>query len=98
MKFSKTNQKLKTKLLACLKILEGKAAQEFSGFISLSHTVQFDYFPGSLLVTCYFQAEELAQAKVKEAKYQKSLHQLLFKQGILLKNPRVNLRFCLSEA
>ena len=53
MKMSKICQRLSVKLLAVLAQVNEEAKQ-LDGFSHLSHTVQFDCFPGSLLVHCHF--------------------------------------------
>jgi len=95
MKLSKVTKKLNNKLLNTLQTLQSQVSQQLNGFVKLEHTVQFDLFPSSLLVTCYFENDSLlAQAKASERLFQKQLHKLLFKQGILLKDPSHNLNFC----
>jgi hypothetical protein len=94
MKMSKICQRLNVKLLAVLAQINEEATQ-INGFSHLSHTVQFDCFPSSLLVHCHFnEAQQLctAQSNHIETKLQKQLHKLLFKKGIVLKNPKMNLK------
>ncbi|MEO9509424.1 MAG: hypothetical protein ABJG28_09565 [Nonlabens ulvanivorans] len=94
MKHSKTTQKLENRLLSTIKKIEALLSQEFTHFKEISYTVQYDNFPNSLLVHCSFDNEiDLAQVKTHEVNYQKKLHQLLFKQGIVLKNSNHNLAF-----
>lgn len=93
MKMSKICQRLNKKLLAVL-VKINEEAKQIDGFTHLSHTVQFDYFPGSLLVHCHFsEAQQLriAQNSHVETKLQKQLQKLLLKQGIVLKDPKINL-------
>jgi len=94
MKMSKLCQRLNKKLLAVLAQINEEAKQ-IDGFSHLSHTVQFDYFPSSLLVHCHFSEEQqlsVAQSSHAEAKLQKQLHKLLLKKGIVLKDPKMNLK------
>jgi len=94
MKMSKICQRLNKKLLAALAQIN-EEAKEIDGFSHLSHTVQFDCFPSSLLVHCHFSdAEQLqvAQSNLVETKLQKQLHKLLLKKGIVLKDPKMNLK------
>ena len=94
MKMSKICQRLNQKLLVVLAQVNEEAKQ-FDGFSHLSHTVQFDCFPSSLLVHCHFaEAQQLsvAQNSHVETKLQKLLHKLLFKKGIVLKDPKLNLK------
>jgi hypothetical protein len=93
MKMSKICQRLNQKLLAVLAQVNEEAKQ-INGFSHLSHTIQFDCFPGSLLVHCHFsEAQQLhdAQNSHAELRLQKLLQKLLLKKGIVLKNPKVNL-------
>jgi hypothetical protein len=93
MKMSKICQRLNQKLLAVLTQINEEARQ-IDGFSHLSHTVQFDCFPSSLLVHCHFsESQKLhdAQNNHTETKLQKQLHKLLLKKGIVLKDPKVNL-------
>jgi hypothetical protein len=93
MKMSKICQRLNQKLLAVLVQINEEAIQ-IDGFSHLSHTVQFDCFPSSLLVHCHFsdlQQLSDAQNSHAESKLQKRLHKLLLKKGIVLKDPKVNL-------
>lgn len=98
MKMSKTTKKLNDRLLLVLKKLTQQAKEELEGLVSVSHTVQFDVFPSSLLVKCAFETGDLLdKAKSSEKQYQKKLHNMLMKQGILLKVPMHNLKFCVRE-
>ncbi len=98
MKMSKTTKKLNDRLVLVLQKLTVLAKEEFEGLVSVSHTVQFDLFPGSLLVNCTFEtADLLDKAKPCEKLYQKKLNNMLLKQGILLKEPKHNLKFGVKE-
>lgn len=94
MKMSKIVQRLNVKLLAVLAKIDEETKQ-VEGFSHLSHTVQFDLFPSSLLVLCHFSDEQKlrdAQGSHVETKLQKQLHKLLLKKGIVLKDPKMNLK------
>jgi hypothetical protein len=94
MKMSKICQRLNKKLLAVL-VQINEEAKQLDGFSHLSHTVQFDYFPASLLVNCHFiEVEQLrvALSSHAESELQKQLHKLLLKKGIVLKDPKMNLK------
>ncbi|XPF95203.1 hypothetical protein ACM9HF_04085 [Colwellia sp. RE-S-Sl-9] len=94
MKHSKTTKKLQNKLDSTIEKLKVLLQEELIGFSDINFTVKFDNFPNSLLIHCVFDNEEnLSTAKAIESTYQKKLHQLLFKQGILLKNSSHNLAF-----
>jgi len=96
MKLSKICRKLNDKLLKTLDILTEQANKELVGFTHLTHTVQFDLFPSSILVTCHFEDEEKLKQVLDsgaESHFQKQLHKQLNKRGILLKDARDNLKF-----
>jgi len=91
---SKICHRLNKNLLAVLAQISEEAKQ-VDGFSHLSHTVQFDCFPASLLVHCHFSGAQqlrVAQSNHAETKLQKKLHKLLLKKGIVLKNPKMNLK------
>ncbi len=94
MKMSKTGQRLNKKLLSVLTQLNEEATQ-IKGFCHLSHTIQFDNFPSSLLVYCHFSDEHHLHAAhhiQTETQLQSFLHKTLLKNGIVLKNPKHNLK------
>jgi hypothetical protein len=94
MKMSKITQRLNQKLLVALDQVN-EEAKLVDGFSHLSHTVQFDLFPGSLLVHCHFNETQqllVAQGSHVETKLQKQLSKLLLKKGIVLKDPKMNLK------
>lgn len=94
MKISKTIRKLNDKLVASVQSINDLAKAELEGFVKLEHTIQFDLFPGSLLVNCYFETHDyLDKAKKHEKRYQKKLGVLLLKHGIKLKDAKQNLKF-----
>lgn len=94
MKMSKTLRKLNDKLLGELKKLNDQLTEELPGFVELDHTVKFDLFPGSLLVNCYFESQDALDKNMKNEKvFQKKLQKLLLKQGIVLKDAKMNLKF-----
>jgi hypothetical protein len=94
MKMSKTMRKMNAKLEGAIKKVNDLAIQELAGFSKLEHIVKFDLFPGSLLVTCYFESQQQLEVSMKlEKEYQKKLQKLLLKQGIVLKDVKQNLKF-----
>lgn len=98
MKHSKTTKKLSNKLHIVVEQIKTLSSEDFTGFTDISLTVKFDYFPGSILIICHFKDDEsLAAAKGQESAYQKKLHKLLFKQGIVLKQPSQNLAFTKND-
>jgi hypothetical protein len=98
MKMSKTIRKMNDKLVGAIKTLNDAATEELTGMSKLDHTIQFDLFPGSLLVNCYFESQEALEKNMKaEKEYQKKLQKLLLKQGIVLKDAKQNLKFILVK-
>jgi len=98
MKMSKTIRKLNDRLEAVIKTLDAQALDELAGFAKLKHSVQFDLFPGSLLVYVYFESQESLEANMKHEKvFQKTLHKKLLKQGIVLKDMKQNLKFAVNK-
>lgn len=96
MKLSKITQKLNIKVLKAIETITIQANEELMGFVNIEHFVQFDLFPRSLLLTCHFENQmALDQVKHAEVIFQKKLHKILLKQGIVLKNPCQNLVFSL---
>ncbi len=99
MKMSKTTKKLNDRLLLVIEKIRLQAKEELEGLSDVSHSVKFDLFPGSLLVSFSFETHDfLDKAKSSEKQYQKKLHNLLMKQGILLKEPKLNLIFGVRDA
>jgi hypothetical protein len=97
MKMSKTIRKMNDKLVAAIKTVNDQATEELTGFVKLEHTVQFDLFPSSLLVNCYFENQQQLESSMKlEKEYQKKLQKLLLKQGIVLKDMKQNLKFLIQ--
>ena len=94
MKMSKTIRKMNDKLLGVINTINEQATEELTGFVKLEHTVQFDLFPGSLLVNCYFESHDALDKNMSNEKvFQKKLLKLLLKQGIVLKDVKQNLKF-----
>jgi len=98
MKMSKTVRKLNDKLVGALKKLSDFANEEVTGFAHLDHIVQFDLFPGSLVVTCYFEDLTALDTKATKKVLQKKLQSLLLKQGIVLKDVKQNLILAANES
>lgn len=94
MKISKTIKKLNDRLVGCIDTLSNELKAELDGIHHVEHSIQFDLFPGSLLVSVEFQSHDyLDKALSSQKRFQKRLHNLLLKQGILLKTPQNNLAF-----
>jgi len=98
MKMTKICQRLNDKLLMVLKLLS-KEAEQYKSFSHITHTVQFDCFPSSLLVIvhCYdinlnSNTSYTEEQKPTDVVLQKLLHRLLLKKGIVLKKPTMNLK------
>ncbi len=97
MKMSKITLKLNERLLKVINVISDQAQNELEGLVKTTHTVQFELFPGSLLVNCFFETQaQLDNSQALEKVFQRKLQKLLLKQGILLKESSRNLKFCLA--
>ena len=92
-KHSKVTIKLNTALFSVLEKLNQQLTENVNGFVSLSHKVEFDNFPASLIVTCLFENKaQLDEVKALENDYLIQLKKGLLKKGIVLKTMH-NLQF-----
>lgn len=101
MKLSKTNKKIDNNVCRALTEVCEQSKIDIAGFQWLSHTANYTQFPGSLMVTCVFdcqQSLDRARAEKSEVELQKRVQKQLFKVGIVLKDPRQNLRLDSEEA
>lgn len=96
-----TVKKLDNNVIKALTLVCEQAKQEIDGFDWLTHRADYSNFPGSLVVTCVFVSENhVNQAKTasQDALLRKLIHKQLLKAGILLKDPRRNVRLDSEEA
>ncbi|MBO1272482.1 hypothetical protein J3L11_12595 [Shewanella sp. 4t3-1-2LB] len=93
---SNVQQKQQTIVQTVADALEAQARAEIPGMVQCWFTVEYQLFPGSLLL--YFQFENepaLAAAAPDLLKWQKRLSIAMLKKGVVLKDMRKNLKFTL---
>ncbi|SRR3990167_3383692 len=88
-KLSVVQLKQQANVLKSLEAVEQAAAALCADFVGCWFSMEFESFPGSLLVRCQFNSEA-ALAVALEQKldlyFQKQIHKQLFKCGILIKD------------
>ena len=97
----KTVKKLDDNVIKALTKACETAKESIAGFEWLTHTANYDNFPGSLTVICVFDNDQsLNNATVKEEDIylRKLIHSNLLKAGILLKDARKHVRFDSEES
>lgn len=97
-KLSKVQLKQQAAVLAAVTMLEQQALVEVPGVLQCWFSLEYEAFPGSLLVRMQFGAEpELEAAQPQLLSWQKRLSGLLLKKGIVLKDMRKHLVFTLNS-
>ncbi|MCU4675378.1 hypothetical protein N7931_06995 [Catenovulum sp. 2E275] len=97
-KLSKVQIKQQTAVMAAVTKLEEKAFSELTGVKQAWFSMDYDAFPGSLLVRLQFETEpDLNVCEPELLAWQKYLAGLLFKKGILIKDMRRHLVFTLAD-
>lgn len=85
-------------MLSAVTALEQQAQAELSGVVQCWFSLEYEAFPGSLLVRMQFATEtELEAAKPQLLSWQKRLSGLMLKKGIVLKDMRKHLVFTLNS-
>ncbi|MDX3772588.1 hypothetical protein QE250_00500 [Chromatiaceae bacterium AAb-1] len=96
-KLSVVQQKQQKAVMVAVTALEQQALVELPGAVQCWFSLEYEAFPGSLLVRVQFAAEdELTAAQPQLLQWQKRLSGLLLKRGIVLKDMRKHLVFTLS--
>jgi hypothetical protein len=88
-KLSVVQLKQQANVLKSLEVVEQAAAALYADFVGCWFSLEFENFPGSLLVRCQFNSETAlaaAQEQKLELYFQKQIHKQLFKCGILIKD------------
>ena len=94
---SKVQQKQQTIVQTVADALEAQARAEILGMVQCWFTVEYQLFPGSLLLYFQFENEQaLAAAAPDLLKWQKRLSTAMLKNGVVLKDMRKNLMFTLA--
>ena len=96
----KTVKKLDNNVIKALTKACETGKENITGFEWLTHTANYDNFPGSLAITCVFdnnQSLNNAHVKEEDIYLRKLIHNNLLKAGILLKDVRKHVRFDSEE-
>lgn len=97
-KLSKVQIKQQAAVLSVANIIEQQALVELSGMEECWFDMDYDAFPGSLLMRFQFKTEvDMLEAKPALLSWQKRLSGLLLKKGILLKDMKKHLVFTLAD-
>ncbi|MER2494023.1 hypothetical protein [Catenovulum sediminis] len=96
-KLSKVQIKQQAAVMSAVTQLEEQAFAQLDGVEQCWFSMDYDAFPGSLLVRMQFKTEaECEVATSQLLKWQKRLSAHLFKKGILIKDMRKHLVFTLE--
>ena len=96
-KLSKVQLKQQAAVLSAVTALEQQALAEVPGTLQCWFSLEYEAFPGSLLVRLQFSNEaELESAQPQLLTWQKRLSGLLLKKGIVLKDMRKHLVLTLN--
>ncbi|WP_419570879.1 hypothetical protein [Rheinheimera sp.] len=91
-KLSAVQLKQQAAVMAAVTTLEQQAQSELTGMLQCWFSLEYEAFPGSLLVRMQFTDEAtLDQAQPNLLHWQKKLSGLLLKKGIVLKEMRRHL-------
>ncbi len=82
-------QKQQANVLKSLEAVEQAATALYADFVGCWFSLEYENFPGSLLVRCQFNSEAALAAALEQKLdlyFQKQIHKQLFKCGILVKD------------
>ena len=97
-KLSKVQLKQQAAVLDAVTTLEQLALAELPGVLQAWFSLEYEAFPGSLLVRLQFAEQaQLDTAQAQLLAWQKRLSGLLLKKGIVLKDMRKHLVFTLNS-
>ena len=97
-KLSKVQQKQQAIVMSVADALEEQARAEIPGMLQCWFNMEYQLFPGSLLLRFQFDNEQsLAAAEPELLKWQKRLSAAMLKKGVVLKDMRKNLIFTLAS-
>ena len=97
-KLSKVQLKQQAAVLDAVTTLEQLALAELPGVLQAWFSLEYEAFPGSLLVRLQFAEQaQLDTAQPQLLAWQKRLSGLLLKKGIVLKDMRKHLVFTLNS-
>ena len=96
-KLSKVQLKQQAAVMAAVTALEQQALTELPGTLQCWFSLEYEAFPGSLLVRLQFADEAMLEAAQPQLlTWQKRLSGLMLKKGFVLKDMRKHLVFTLS--
>ncbi|OCW97997.1 hypothetical protein [Alishewanella sp. HH-ZS] len=96
-KLSKVQLKQQAAVMAAVTSLEQQALAELAGVVQAWFSMEYEAFPGSLLVRLQFAEQaQLEAAQPQLLLWQKRLSALMLKKGFVLKDLRKHLVFTLS--
>jgi len=101
MKISKTNQKLDDNICKALTIACESSLHNIVGFSWLTHRVNYTNFPGSLAITCVFNADEDIETMLvlkQDEVLRETIQKQLLKVGVVVKNIKQCVRFDSEQA
>ena len=93
-KLSKVQLKQQTLVLSAVTALEQQALQQLTGVVQCWFSLEYEAFPGSLLVRVQFNDDTALQAAQPQLLlWQKRFSGLMLKRGVVLKDMRKHLVF-----
>ncbi len=97
-KLSKVQLKQQAIVMSVADALEAQGRAELPGMLQCWFNLEYQLFPGSLLLRFQFDNEQsLAAAEPELLKWQKRLSAAMLKKGVVLKDMRKNLIFTLDS-
>lgn len=89
----KTDKKIDNKLREVLTDVCDFALQEVAGYQWISHTVNYNSFPDSLVITCMFDNKQSADTEKRQGELLALINEKLNAVAISLKNPNKQISF-----
>ncbi|PKG40920.1 Fis family transcriptional regulator [Psychromonas sp. Urea-02u-13] len=89
----KTDKKIDNKLREVLTDVCDFALQEVAGYQWISHTVNYNSFPDSLVITCMFDNKQSADTEKQQGELLALINEKLNAVAISLKNPNKQISF-----
>ncbi|WP_333607484.1 hypothetical protein [Arsukibacterium sp.] len=97
-KLSTVQIKQQAAVLSAVTLLEQQALAEFAGVVQCWFSLEYEAFPGSLLVRVQFADDAaLAAAQPQLLSWQKRFSGHMLKKGVVLKDMRKHLVFTLNS-
>lgn len=89
----KSDKKIENKIRQALTEVCDLALQQINGYLWITHQVNYQRFPDSLIITCMFADKESADDALQQGELVRMTLQKLQQVGIDLKAPNKQLRF-----